>query len=155
MISDIFCPLILFHNISLKIGKWNCCTSLFFRKEKFVVLVFFQIRFILLPSSSFFFIFSPQILPLPLPCCLIKDPFSESNFPFFSQLLPNLQPGNIKFFRSIFIFLYQICPLLWFHCVLPFPLNSFFQIRLYYCPLLHFPIYFALKFCPRPCPGGW
>ena len=150
----------MFHNTSLKVGKLNCCTRLLFHKEKFLVLIFFSDKIILLPSSPFSYIFCPQILPSPLPWWLIKDPFSESNFPFFSQLLPNLQPGNIKFFRLLFIFLYVICPLLWFHCDLPFPLNSFFQIILYFCPVIcllilpltPFPPCFAPNDCPCPCP---
>ena len=117
---------------------------------------FFQIRFILLPSSSFSLIFCPQILPLPSPCCPIKDPFSESNFPFFSQLLPNLQPGNIKFFRLMFFFCVYFAPLLRFHCVLPFPLNSFFQIILIFLPC-YLSFNFALDpispmFCPQRLP---
>ena len=61
-----FCPLSMFHNISLKVGNWDCCTRFFGHH------LFFQINFVflpsfILPSSSFPHIFCPQILPLPLP----------------------------------------------------------------------------------------
>ena len=56
----------MFHNISLKVGNWDCCTRFFGHH------LFFQINFVflpsfILPSSSFPHIFCPQILPLPLP----------------------------------------------------------------------------------------
>ena len=56
----------MFHNISLKVGNWDCCTRFFGHH------LFFQINFVflpsfILPSSSFPHIFCPQIFPLPLP----------------------------------------------------------------------------------------
>ena len=74
----------------------------------------------------------------------------------FSQLLPNLQPGNIKFFRLMFFFCVYFAPLLRFHCVLPFPLNSFFQIIFILLPC-YLSFNFALDpispmFCPQRLP---
>ena len=75
----------------------------------------------------------------------IKDPFLESNFPFFSQLLSNLQTGNIKFFRLMIILLYVFCP------TSAITISFTFSLELIFSDNIHtFALLFVFSFCPWP-----